>query len=242
MIIIMIIIIGVGIAKFFPDYLRLQSENYMNPNAPKWGITGATGTTPASFGNSLLWALTYAGFQLSTIGPLAASFEGARDYNEAKGSMVIGVVINAIMLAAICMLLISGMPEIYTDEAARTIPTLYMVQNLGIPAFGVIYPLLLFLALITTAVGFVFGCVTRFENLKILQKIKNVRLRNALIAVVTLFAIFLVSQLGLMWVIQVAYRYLGIYNWVIIVLPFTFLGWKNIKRLRKAEVAKEGTA
>jgi hypothetical protein len=206
----------------------------MNPAAPKWGVTGATGTTPASFGNSLLWALTYAGFQMAIVGGTAASYVGAKSYGEAKGFAITGIILNIAMLSGVCLLLTMGMPEIYTNEEAKVLPTLFMVNSLNLGALKVVYPILLMLALITTGVGFCFAMVTRFAKYFIKEKEgrSNEKLVNGIICLITLIFCWGIAQLGLIWVVQVAYRYLGIYNWIAIIIPFTIFGWKNLKRLR----------
>ncbi|MEG0292564.1 MAG: hypothetical protein RR495_07445 [Anaerovoracaceae bacterium] len=227
-------ILVVGLFKFWPNIVNLFSEGYVNPNASKWSVSGSGGTTEGSFFNSLLWALTYSGFQFGAIGGVAASFKGATSSKESVAAMGIGYVINTIMLAGICLLIFSGMPEIYNDEQARLLPTVFMVNQLDLPFLSVIYPLLLFLALITTAVGLTFGMVQRLDPY-VLRNVKNPLVRKAAISIICLGICYAVSTLGLMWVIQVAYKYLGIFNWIFLIIPLWILGGKNIKRRRNAQ-------
>ncbi|MDD7363155.1 MAG: hypothetical protein SPI65_02960 [Peptoniphilus sp.] len=228
LVIISIVIIA-GLVKFGPDIARLFSERYVNPEATKWGISASDKTVPGSFGNSLLWALTYAGFQISAIGGITASFKGGRFKEESKGAMIIGCIMNILMLVGICLLIFSQMPDIYLDEATRALPTIAVVQKLDISFLSVLYPVLLFLALITTAVGFIFGIVTRVEP-HVMKNESNPIKKKAIIAVVSLIICYLVSTLGLMWIVQNAYKYLGIFNWLLIILPLWILGYKNIKK------------
>ena len=95
----------------------------------------------------------------------------------------------------------------------------------------------LFLALITTAVGFVFGLVERVQP-HVLKKMDNIILKKAIISIITLLACYAVSTLGLMWVVNVAYKYLGIFNWLFIIFPLWFIGFKNIKRRDKEKLAQ----
>lgn len=226
--IISIVIIS-GLIKFGPDIARLFSEGYVNPNATKWGISASDQTVPGNIGNSLLWALTYAGFQISAIGGITASFKGGQYKEEAKGAMIIGCIMNILMLVGITLLIFSQMPDIYLDEASRALPTIAVVNKLDISILSVLYPILLFLALITTAVGFIFGIVTRMEP-HVMKNETNLVKKKAIIAVVSLIVCYLVSTLGLMWIVQNAYKYLGIFNWALIILPLWILGFKNIKR------------
>ncbi len=232
LIIISIVIIA-GLVKFAPDIARLFGEKYVNQEAVKWSAIGSgKERVPGSLGNSILWALTYAGFQISAIGGIAAAFKGAVSRKEAKGAMILGAALNIIMLLGICLLIFSQMPFIFTDPEARVLPTVYIVKQLNIGILDVLYPLLLFLALITTGVGFVFGLVTRLEPY-ILKNMENETVKRTLISVVILFVCFLVSTLGLMWIVGTAYRYLGIYNWLFIIVPLWIFGFKYLKEHRE---------
>ena len=143
--------------------------------------------------------------------------------------MIIGCIMNILMLVGITLLIFSQMPDIYLDEASRALPTIAVVNKLDISILSVLYPILLFLALITTAVGFIFGIVTRMEP-HVMKNETNLVKKKAIIAIVSLVVCYLVSTLGLMWIVQNAYKYLGIFNWALIILPLWILGFKNIKR------------
>ncbi|WAW14683.1 hypothetical protein [Peptostreptococcus equinus] len=227
--IIVTIVIVAGLMKFAPDIQRLFAEGYVNPHSAQWSITGKGGQVPGNIGNALLWALTYTGFQISAIGGITSSFKGGQFREEAKGAMIIGAFINILMLVGICLLIFSQMPNIYTNEAARQLPTIFVVKQLNVPALSVLYPILLFLALITTAVGFIFGMVSRIEPYAF-KNMENQTLKKAIICILSLAICYAVSKLGLMWIVQNAYRYLGIYNWIFMILPLWFFGFKNIKR------------
>ena len=224
------IVLVAGLIKFAPDIARLFREGYVNPNSAKWSISGSADTVPGNIGNSLLWGLTYAGFQISAIGGIAASFKGGSFKQEAKGAMIMGAVINILMLVGICLLIFSQMPHIYLDEATRKLPTVFIVNQLNIPVLAVLYP-----ALITTAVGFIFGMVQRLDPYVLKNMDSKPVLRKAIISFVCLLVCYAVSKLGLMWVVQVAYKYLGIFNWAFIILPLWILGYKNIKKRDKGE-------
>ncbi|MDO4772052.1 MAG: hypothetical protein Q4A72_00565 [Bacillota bacterium] len=234
--IILSIVLVAGMIKFAPDIAETFSSKYVNPNASKWSISGTNETVPGNISNSLMWALTYAGFQISAIGGIVATFKGGVSKKESKGAMMLGAFLNVVMLVGICILIFSQMPDIYTDEEARKLPTIFIVNHLNISALSFLYPILLFLALITTAVGFIFGMIQRI-NPYVLKGMKNQLGRKAIISVFCLLVCYGVSTFGLMWVIQVAYKYLGIFNWVFIILPLWFLGFKNIAKREKEKRA-----
>ena len=230
--IIITIVIVLGLAKFWPNIIELFSERYVNPDSTKWSIAGTNETVPGSFFNAMLWALTYVGFQFGAIGGISAAFKGAMSKRESKGAIGAGIVMNAIMLSGICLLIFSNMPGIYTDPKAKLLPTVYIVNHLDAPILKVIYPLLLFLALITTAVGFTFGMVQRLDPY-VFKNMKNQFARRSLIAIICLAVCYGVSTFGLMWVVQVAYKYLGIFNWIFLIIPLLILGYKNIGKRDK---------
>lgn len=234
LIIISIVLIA-GLAKFWPDIVKNYQAGYVNPEAAKWSITGSSKeTVHGNFFNSLLWALTYTGFQFAAIGGITSSFKGAKSKSESKGAMILGAIVNIIMLVGVCLLIFSHMPFIYTDEQAKLLPTVYIVQQLNISVLSVLYPVLLFLALITTAVGFTFGIVERFTPM---VKIENVTARKALISVVYLAICLAISKLGLMWVVGTAYKYSGIFSWIFLIIPLWIFGYGNIGKRDRQQSA-----
>ncbi len=237
-IVIVLVVLISGLIKFGPQIAQLWSDGYINDTAAKWGVTGSSGTVQGNFGNSFLWALTYSGFQMGIIGGAAAAFKGAKSKKEAKGAMLLGYILNALMLSGVCFLLLAGMPTIWADEAARTLPTLYMVGQLNMPVFDVLYPIMLFLALVTTGVGLTFGLVERL-NPYLFKGMKSEVGRKAILSIVSLGICWAVSLLGLMWVVAVAYKYLGILNWFFVILPLWIFGYRNIKARDKAAKASE---
>ena len=233
---IVLVVLIAGLIKFGPTIAQLFSDGYVNETAAKWGVTGAAGTVQGNFGNSLMWALTYAGFQMGIIAASAAAFKGAKTKSEAKGFVILGYILNVVMLSGVCFLLLAGMPEIWTDKAARTLPTLYMVNQLDLPFLKVLYPILLFLALVTTGVGLTFGLVERL-NPYVLKGMKNEIAKKAILSIISIGVCWAVSLLGLLWVVTTAYKYLGIYNWFAVILPLWIFGYKNIKARDKAAKA-----
>lgn len=236
---IVLLVLIAGLIKFAPDISRLFSERFVNPTAAKWSVTGTNETVPGNFGNSLLWALTYSGFQMGIIGASAASFKGAKSKQESKGFAILGFILNAVMLSGVTFLLLAGMPGIWADKAARTLPTLFMVNQLNMPILKFLYPIMLFLALVTTGVGLIFGLVERL-NPYLLKNMQNEVARKAILSIISIGVCWAVSLLGLMWVVAVAYKYLGILNWFFVILPLWIFGFKNIKARDNA--AKENLA
>ncbi len=222
MIVCVVIITGFGIA-----------ANWENI---AWHISTAKVYT--SVGQALWWGTLYGLFQSGIWAAGCASAVGIRYRNEAKGVAITGITLNALMLSAVVLMLMGGMPTVATDAQAKLLPTLYVVNQLDIPAFSFIYPVLLFMALITTAVGFVFAVQGRL-GLILFKKMENQKLKNAIISTMWLIVIWLVSQLGLLTIVQKGYAYLGYIYIFILVIPMFTLGVINIKKYRKLEEAGE---
>lgn len=191
-------------------------------------------TIYTTFGEGVWWGVLYGLFQSGIWAAGAASAVGMRYRNEAKGATIVGILLNTFMLSAVVLMIMGGMPTVATDPDARLLPTLYVVNQLNIPAFSIVYPALLFMALITTAVGFVFAVQGRL-GLIFLKNMKNVKLKNTIISTGWLVIIWLVAQVGLLAIIQKGYAALGYIYIFILIIPMFTLGVRNIKRYRKME-------
>ncbi len=82
--------------------------------------------------------------------------------------------------------------------------------------------------LVGITVGFIFGMVQRIDPY-VMKDTKKPLLKKTIISVLCLAVCYAVSKLGLMVIVATAYRYLGIVNWFIIILPLWFIGFKKIK-------------
>jgi uncharacterized membrane protein YkvI len=222
MIIIVAIIAAIGIAANSDNIVKIISNREIY----------------TSVGQSLWWGTLYGLFQSGIWAAGCAAAAGMRYRNEAKGAAIMGIVLNTVMLAFVVTMIMGGMPTVATDEQARLLPTLFVVQTLDIPAFNIIYPLLLFMALITTAVGFVFAVQGRL-GLILFKKMENKVIKNAIISTLWLVVIWLVAQLGLLTIVQKGYAYLGYIYIFILIIPMFTLGIKNIKKYRRLEEAGE---
>ncbi|MEL7571000.1 MAG: hypothetical protein AAGU14_10655 [Eubacteriaceae bacterium] len=189
-----------------------------------------------SYGQALWYGTLYGLFQANIWTAGCASAVGMRYRNEPKGAALTGVILNTLMLSFVVLMLMGGMPAVATDPQAKLLPTLYVVNQLGVPAFKVIYPILLFMALITTAVGFVFAVQTRL-GLLFFKKMENQKLKNAIISTGWLVIIWLVAQMGLITIVQKGYAFIGYIMIFLLIIPMLTLGLMNIKKYRKLEDA-----
>ncbi len=188
-----------------------------------------------SYKSAFMYAWTYLNFQSGMWAVGVAAAVGIRYRNEARGAAFSGIVLNSLMLVAVCALLMGGMPTIASDPQAKLLPTLYMVNQLNIPFFNIAYPLLLFSALLTTSVGFVFTSQTRF-SLLFLKNMENKKLKNAIISTGWLIIVWLVSQVGLLAIINKGYAASGWISMFLMIVPMSTLGIKNKMKYRKMEM------
>jgi uncharacterized membrane protein YkvI len=191
-----------------------------------------------SYGQALWYGTLYGLFQANIWTAGCASAVGMRYRNEANGAALTGIILNTLMLSAVVLMLMGGMPAVATDPQAKLLPTLFVVNQLDIPFFNVVYPILLFMALITTAVGFVFAVQERLA-LIFFKKMENQKLKNAIISTCWLVIIWLVAQMGLLTIIQKGYAFIGYVMIFLLIIPMLTFGIANIKKYRKLEEAGE---
>ncbi len=186
-----------------------------------------------SYGEAFQGAWTYFTFQcLWTVS--VSSAVGMRYRNEARGAAFIGIILNAFMLMSVCTLILSGMPIVATDPDAKLLPTIYIVNQLGVAFFDIAYPILLFLALLTTLVGFVLAIQTRLA-LVLFKNIKNKKLQNAVISTGFLILVWGMSQFGLIAIISKGYTFAGWIALIFWLIPMLTIGMKNLAKYRKME-------
>jgi len=178
--------------------------------------------------------LTYFAFQVGVWTVACSAAVGIRYKQESKGATIIGIVLNSLMLMGVCTLMLGGMPTVATDPNASLLPTVYIVKLLNVPFFNVVYPILLFLALISTLVGFVLVLQTRLRQ-AVLKKMENDKLKNTIISGGFLIIVWAISQFGLIAIISKGYTYTGYITIVIWLLPMLVFGIKNLIKYRKLE-------
>ncbi|MCI2063033.1 MAG: hypothetical protein LKJ83_09805 [Eubacteriaceae bacterium] len=185
-------------------------------------------------GKAIWNAFLYGFFNMALWGVAAAAAVGIKHRNEAKGMAISGAALNIVMLSSVTLMLLGVSPTIMTDPQASLLPTLYAVKGLNQSIIGIVYPLLLFLAYITTAVGNAFMIQTRFGPV-FFKKMSSTVKKNAIITICFLVIAWAVSQVGLIAIINKGYRFNGYVFIFTVFIPFLTIGLKNIKLYRKKE-------
>lgn len=181
----------------------------------------------------------YAGFQCVQLPAMISCSGVLKNSKEVSTSMKISFVINAVALGLSVVMLL-GWQGYYTSlEGGSTLPTLAVTKAMGFNWMIVVYAVFLILCLISSGVTITFGFVSRFENMKQLSGIKNLKLKRLLIASGVLLASVLVSMFGLTNIIKYGYGYCGYLAIAIVIIPFLTVGaYKNKMYLKNGEKSK----
>ena len=203
----------------------------------------ATNLKSAGSGDWLaaIWsAIIYGSFQATIVANIASVAEDIPNRRESKKAAVTGFLANTILLIVLCMMLFSY-TNVY-DITSEDLPFYSLLQRLGYDWLTVVYIIIVFIAVLSTVVGFAFAGVARFSKYYQPKEGKKSSLRDAIFVGVMLIACALVSKLGIMVLVSKGYTILGYLNLPIIVLPAIIIGGHKIskKYLKKKNIADPG--
>lgn len=192
---------------------------------------------------SALWqAIIYGSFQATIVANIASVADTLPDRRESKKAAVTGYLANTLLLIVLCMMLYS-----FTNVYAITeedLPFYSMLERLDMSWLTVVYILVVFIAVISTVVGFAFAGVARFGKYYRPAGKKHLAhpLRDALFVLVLLGACAAISQVGIMNIVKYGYQLLGYINLFVIVLPALIIGGRKIskKYLREHNIDAPG--
>lgn len=181
-------------------------------------------------------AFLYGSFQLINIAVFVQHAEGFKEPDDAKKSMGIGFIINAVMMVmvALGLLTIWDHPEM----AEQSVPTLFMVQQ-GMKATFMlpIISVLIILGAVTTAVNMVAAMVKRVcsrimteEEKEKEQKQNKPSIKTIAVALVCCIVDFGIAQFGLLTLVQKAYSFLAYLEIPVILIPYLIHMVLTIKR------------
>ena len=203
----------------------------------------AQNLSDAGSGNWLgaLWsAIIYGSFQATIVANIASVAEDIPNRRESKKAAITGFLANTILLIVLCMMLFSY-TNVY-DITKEALPFYSLLQRLGYDWLTIIYIIIVFIAVLSTVVGFAFAGVARFSKYYQPKEGKKSSLRDAIFVGVMLIACALVSKLGIMVLVSKGYTILGYLNLPIIVLPAIIIGGHKIskKYLKKNNIVDPG--
>lgn len=173
-------------------------------------------TFGTSFGEGLWKALLYVGFQsfgMMTCVSLSHKITSTRECNYFG---MFGLLLNGGFLVIMCVMLLGFAPEVLKE----TLPVYYATAKLGMPWLKIFYSVLLFVALIGTAISFVYTTVARFEKVwKGSGVFEHVMVRRGCIALVTILCCTGASTFGLTALVVKGYGSMGYVGLVLVVIP-----------------------
>jgi uncharacterized membrane protein YkvI len=196
-------------------------------------------STQETFGMSFsaaAWkALVYVGFQAFTVLPIISCAQNVKTTEECNQFFGIGFTINAIMLLLVCTMLLGFTPDVLQE----TLPVHFVATNLGYSWMQILYSVILFFALISTGVTFVFSSVARFEKLWSSGTgiFESLRARRIAISVITMAICTSISIFGLTNIVVKGYGSVGYLGIAIVIIPGIFVaGHKNKKAAQQREI------
>lgn len=180
---------------------------------------------PAPVGSWWLGGLTYAGYNV--IGAVVI-LPVIRHINRRGDAIVAGLLSGPLaiwpaLVFFICMI------AFYPAIGQETLPSDYLLRQLNMPAFHVIFQLMIFSALLESGAGGVHAFNERVAAAYKARRAKNLPLRARLgiAAIILLFAVFLADALGLVTLIAQGYRFLALTIFVLFIAPLLTIGlWR----------------
>lgn len=178
-----------------------------------------------------LWqAIIYGSFQATIVANIASVADTLPDRRESRRAAITGYIANTGLLLVLCMMLFS-FTNVYavTKEA---LPFYSILARLNMGWLTTVYIIVVFIAVISTVVGFAFAGVARFGKYYRPAGKKHLAhpLRDALFVLVLLAACAAISQVGIMNIVKYGYQLLGYINLFVIVLPALIIGGRKISK------------
>lgn len=180
---------------------------------------------PAPMGEWWLSGLTYAGYNI--IGAVVI-LPVIRHLTTRKEAIVAGLLSGPLaiwpaLVFFICMI------AFYPAIANETLPSDYLLRQLNLPAFHIIFQLMIFSALLESGAGSVHAFNERVAGAYRARRGKDLSARSRLgIAIIILIgAVFLADMLGLVTLIAQGYRVLALTILVLFIAPLLTIGiWR----------------
>lgn len=187
-----------------------------------------------SFTDAVWFMLVYVGFQSFTVLPIVSVAHNIKTTQECNRFMIFGTLLNGAFLAIVCIMLLGFSPEVLD----QTLPVYYVCSQLGMPWLKVLYSIILFVALLGTAVSLVFSTVARFEPVwKGKGIFASLRARRITISLVTLVICTGISVFGLTNIVVKGYGSVGYIGLFFVLLPEIIVG--TIKIRKNARLRRE---
>lgn len=187
-------------------------------------------TFGTSFGDAVWYMLIYIGFQAFTVLPIISVSHNIKTTKDCNRFMLFGTLLNGAFLAIICIMLLGFSPEVLN----QTLPVYFVTTKLDLPWLKILYSVILFVALLGTAISLIFSTVARFEPVLIKRNIfKSLSTRRIFISLVTIALCTGISVFGLTNIVVKGYGSVGYIGLFFVLLPEIIVGTIKIKKNAK---------
>lgn len=185
---------------------------------------------------AMINALKYASFQWVTVPAILACGSILKSKSDCDKAMSLTFVFNTLGLGLSVLMLLAWKDYYVTQPLGATLPTLTCLKAFDMNILVILYGISLFLCLISSAVCVIYGFVARFEEIKPLQKIKNMQKRRALVSGFIMCVSMAISFAGLTNVVKYGYGYCGTIGIFVILIPLLTVGfYKNRKFIKEKQ-------
>ncbi len=187
-------------------------------------------TFDTSLGDAVWHMLIYIGFQAFTVLPIISVSHNIKTTQDCNRFMIFGTILNGAFLAIICIMLLGFSPEILS----QTLPVYFVTTKLALPWLKILYSVILFVALLGTAISLIFSTVARFEPVLIKKDIfKTLRTRRIAISLITIIICTGISVFGLTNIVVKGYGSVGYIGLFFVLLPEIIVGTIKIRKNAK---------
>ena len=223
-------------AYFLIVMLTILAYLGLETGADVWKNFIATKETFGADQGEAIWkAMLYVGFQSFALVSAISVSHRITTTKECNFFGMFGILLNGGFLAVMCLMLLGFAPGVLKE----TLPVYYATQKMGIAWLKIAYTAILFVALIGTAISFVFTSVTRFEKQwKGSGVFTSLRVRRLTIAAVTVVLCTCASVFGLTALVVKGYGAMGYVGLAFVVLPVLTIGTYKINQNAKKRKAQ----
>lgn len=175
-----------------------------------------------------LWsAVIYAAFQCTVIANISSVASTVPNRSSSKWAGILGFIGNSLMLVVMGTMLFA-----YTnvfDICAEALPFYAILSRIGFGWAKVVYVAIVFVAVLSTAVGFCFGGLARFSKFYRKPEDKT-PVKDGILVACILLACSAASKIGIVALVKTGYTILGYINLPLLLLPAIIFGGKKISK------------
>jgi uncharacterized membrane protein YkvI len=185
----------------------------------------------------ILGGLTYGGYNL--IGAVAI-LPILRHLTSAKDAVIAGALSGPLAIWP-ALVFFFCMVAFYPQIGNETLPSDFLLRQLNLPIFYIMFQLMIFVALLESGVGIVHGLNERIAGVYEARRGKSLsaRARLAIGGAVLLGSVFIADRIGLVALIAQGYRALAIALLVVFIAPLLTIGAWRLFGARKAQQAEQ---